>query len=245
VISEFVNRLLREHHEGEMTAESRALRVFGHCRPRNREPQRFGSLNQLARKSMADAERKLSNGKSRIDFQTDPSKYRHWKLSVDGEVATLLMDVDEKATLFEGYELKLNSYDLGVDIELADAIERLRFEHPQVKVILLRSAKPRVFCAGANIRMLAGATHAHKVNFCKFTNETRNGSKTPAKPPAFHDLRDQCTAAGGGYELALAADHIMMIDDGSSQFRCRNCRCWLCCPAPAGSLASPTSAGAP
>src|SRR6476469_7867950 len=115
---------------------------------------------------MADAERKLSNGQSRIDFQTDPSKYRHWKLKIDG---------DEKGTLFEGYELKLNSYDLGVDIELADAIERLRFEHPQVKVILLRSGKPRVFCAGANIRMLAGASHAHKVNFCKFTNETRNG----------------------------------------------------------------------
>src|SRR5262245_32503220 len=132
-------------------------------------------LNDRVRTSMADAERKLSNGKSRIDFQTDPSKYRHWKLAVDGEVATLLMDVDEKGTLFEGYELKLNSYDLGVDIELADAIERLRFEHPQVKVILLRSGKPRVFCAGANIRMLAGATHAHKVNFCKFTNETRNG----------------------------------------------------------------------
>src|SRR5256885_488424 len=124
---------------------------------------------------MADADRKLNNGKSRIDFQTDPSKYRHWKLNVEGEVATLLMDVDEKATLFDGYELKLNSYDLGVDIELADAIERLRFEHPQVKVVLLRSAKSRVFCAGANIRMLAGATHAHKVNFCKFTNETRNG----------------------------------------------------------------------
>src|SRR2546421_6563576 len=123
---------------------------------------------------MADAERRLNNGKSRIDFQTDPSTYRHWKLTVDGEIATLLMDVDEKGTLFEGYELKLNSYDLGVDIELADAVERLRFEHPQVKVILLRSGKPRVFCAGANIRMLAGATHRHNVNFCKFPNETRN-----------------------------------------------------------------------
>ncbi len=107
---------------------------------------------------MADAERKLSNGKSWIDFQTDPSRYRHWKLSIDGDVATLVMDVDEKGTLFEGYELKLNSYDLGVDIELADAIERLRFEHPEVRVILLRSGKPRVFCAGANIRMLAGAS---------------------------------------------------------------------------------------
>ena len=100
----------------------------------------------------------MSNGTDRIDFATDPSRYRHWKLSVDGDVATLLMDVDENAPLFEGYQLKLNSYDLGVDIELADALERLRFEHPQVRVILLRSGKPRVFCAGANIRMLAGAT---------------------------------------------------------------------------------------
>jgi benzoyl-CoA-dihydrodiol lyase len=166
---------------------------------------------------MADAERKLSNGKSRIDFQTDPSKYRHWKLELDGEVATLLMDVDEKGALFEGYELKLNSYDLGVDIELADAIERLRFEHPEVRVILLRSGKPRVFCAGANIRMLAGATHAHKVNFCKFTNETRNGIEDASEASS---LRTICvingTAAGGGYELALAADHIMLVDDGSS-----------------------------
>ncbi|HMJ28378.1 MAG TPA: 2,3-epoxybenzoyl-CoA dihydrolase, partial [Xanthobacteraceae bacterium] len=147
----------------------------------------------------------------------DPSKYRHWKLKVDGEVATLLMDVDEKGALFEGYELKLNSYDLGVDIELADAIERLRFEHPQVKVILLRSGKPRVFCAGANIRMLAGATHAHKVNFCKFTNETRNGLEDASEASGLSTI---CvingTAAGGGYELALAADHIMLIDDGSS-----------------------------
>src|SRR5262245_59732111 len=111
---------------------------------------------------MADAERKMTYGRTRVEFETDPSRYRHWKLTVDGDVATLLMDVDEKGSLFEGYELKLNSYDLGVDIELADAIERLRFEHPQVRVILLRSGKPRVFCAGANIRMLAGSTHAHK-----------------------------------------------------------------------------------
>ena len=166
---------------------------------------------------MADAERRLSNGKARIDFQTNPASYRHWKLKVDGEVATLLMDVDEKSPLFEGYELKLNSYDLGVDIELADAIERLRFEHPAVKVILLRSAKPRVFCAGANIRMLAGATHAHKVNFCKFTNETRNGIEDASESSGVATI---CvingSAAGGGYELALAADHIMLIDDGSS-----------------------------
>jgi benzoyl-CoA-dihydrodiol lyase len=166
---------------------------------------------------MADAAPRLSNGRTRIDFQTDPAKYRHWKLEVEGDVATLLMDVDEKGTLFEGYELKLNSYDLGVDIELADAIERLRFEHPEVKVILLRSAKPRVFCAGANIRMLAGVTHAHKVNFCKFTNETRNGIEDAS---AASGLSTICvingTAAGGGYELALAADYIMLIDDGSS-----------------------------
>jgi benzoyl-CoA-dihydrodiol lyase len=166
---------------------------------------------------MPGSDLRLSNGRSRIDFQTDPAKYRHWKLTVEGEIATLLMDVDETGGLFEGYELKLNSYDLGVDIELADAIERLRFEHPGVRVVLLRSAKPRVFCAGANIRMLAGATHAHKVNFCKFTNETRNGIEDASETSGLCTI---CvingTAAGGGYELALAADHIMMIDDGAS-----------------------------
>src|SRR5438067_9873685 len=166
---------------------------------------------------MAGEDRVLANGARHIDFQTDPSRYRHWKLKVDGDVATLTMDVDEKGGLFEGYELKLNSYDLGVDIELADAIERLRFEHPQVKVILLRSGKPRVFCAGANIRMLAGATHAHKVNFCKFTNETRNGIEDASEVSGLFTI---CvingSAAGGGYELALATDHIMLVDDGSS-----------------------------
>jgi benzoyl-CoA-dihydrodiol lyase len=166
---------------------------------------------------MAEADRPLANGKTRIDFQTEPSQYRHWKLNVDGDVATLLMDVDEKAGLFEGYELKLNSYDLGVDIELADAIDRLRFEHPQVRAVVLRSAKPRVFSAGANIRMLAGATHAHKVNFCKFTNETRNGIEDLSENSG---LKTICaingTAAGGGYELALATDYIMLVDDGSA-----------------------------
>src|SRR5947207_9360980 len=161
---------------------------------------------------MSDSERKLSNGRARIDFQTEPSRYRHWKLSVEGEVATLLMDVDEKAALFEGYELKLNSYDLGVDIELADALDRIRFEHPAVKVILLRSGKPRVFCAGANIRMLAGASHARKVNFCKFTNETRNGIEDASEVSGLFTI---CvingTAAGGGYELALATDHTMVV----------------------------------
>src|ERR1700751_3916391 len=169
---------------------------------------------------MADAhapERPLANGQTRIDFQTEPSRYRHWKLKIDGDIATLLLDVDEKGALFDGYELKLNSYDLSVDIELADAIERLRFEHPQVRAVVLRSGKPRVFCAGANIRMLAGASHAHKVNFCKFTNETRNGIEDLS---ANSGLQSICaingTAAGGGYELALAADHIMLVDDGGS-----------------------------
>jgi benzoyl-CoA-dihydrodiol lyase len=166
---------------------------------------------------MAEVGRKLANGATRIAFETDPSRYKHWKLSIDGEVATLAMDVDEKGGLFEGYELKLNSYDLGVDIELADALQRLRFEHPEVKVVLLRSGKPRVFCAGANIRMLAGSTHADKVNFCKFTNETRNGIEDSSENSGQKTI---CvvtgSCAGGGYELALAADHIMLVDDGSS-----------------------------
>src|SRR6266511_3142586 len=166
---------------------------------------------------MAGEDRVLAGGAKYIDFQTDPSRYRHWKLDVAGDVATVTMDVDENAGLFEGYQLKLNSYDLGVDIELADAVQRLRFVHPEVKAVVMRSAKNRVFCAGANIRMLAGATHAHKVNFCKFTNETRNGIEDSS---AASDLKTICvingTAAGGGYELALAADHIMLVDDGSS-----------------------------
>jgi benzoyl-CoA-dihydrodiol lyase len=166
---------------------------------------------------MAEATRKLAHGATRIDYQTDPSRYRHWKLNVDGEVATLVMDVDEKGGLYEGYELKLNSYDLGVDIELADALQRLRFEHPDVKVILLRSGKPRVFCAGANIRMLAGSAHGDKVNFCKFTNETRNGIEDSSENSGQKTIAVVTgSCAGGGYELALAADHIMLVDDGSS-----------------------------
>src|ERR1043165_1007683 len=168
---------------------------------------------------MAEAAPKATtNGANKaIDFRTEPARYRHWKLGVDKEIATLTMDVDEKASLLGGYELKLNSYDLGVDIELADAIERLRFQHPQVKVIILKSGKDRVFCAGANIRMLAGATHAHKVNFCKFTNETRNSIEDASENSGQKYL---CvvngTAAGGGYELALACGHIMLVDDGSA-----------------------------
>ena len=166
---------------------------------------------------MAGEDRVLAGGKTFIDFQTDPSRYRHWKLAVEGEVATLTMDVDENGGLFEGYQLKLNSYDLGVDIELADAVQRLRFEHPEVKVVVLRSGKARVFCAGANIRMLAGATHAHKVNFCKFTNETRNGFEDSSENSGQRFITVvNGTAAGGGYELALATDHIILADDGSS-----------------------------
>ncbi|WP_420403122.1 2,3-epoxybenzoyl-CoA dihydrolase [Nisaea sp.] len=152
-----------------------------------------------------------------IDFRTDPTRYKHWKLEFDGSRADLVMDVDEQGGLFEGYELKLNSYDLGVDIELYDAIQRLRFEHPEVKVVVLRSAKDRVFCAGANIRMLAGAAHAHKVNFCKFTNETRNYMEEASAESGQKYLAAVTGAcAGGGYELALATDHIILTDDGSS-----------------------------
>jgi benzoyl-CoA-dihydrodiol lyase len=152
-----------------------------------------------------------------IDHQTAPAHYRHWQLSVDGAIATLTMDVDESGGLFDGYELKLNSYDMGVDIELYDATQRLRFEHPQVKAVVVRSAQQKVYCAGANIRMLAGATHAHKVNFCKFTNETRNGIEDASAHSGqryFAAVAGSC--AGGGYELALATDHIMLVDDGSS-----------------------------
>jgi len=154
---------------------------------------------------------------ARIDFQTEPGRYRHWKLAFEGEVAELIMDVDENAGLFPGYQLKLNSYDLGVDIELADAVQRLRFEHPEVKVVVLRSGKERVFCAGANIRMLAGSSHAHKVNFCKFTNETRNAMEDASRASGQKYIcAVRGTAAGGGYELALATDLILLADDGNS-----------------------------
>lgn len=152
-----------------------------------------------------------------IDFATHPDRYRHWTLKVDGAVATLTLDVDEDGGLRPGYTLKLNSYDLGVDIELYDAIQRLRFEHPDVGAVLVTSGQDRVFCAGANIAMLAGATHAEKVNFCKFTNETRLGMEDASAHSGQRYIAAIAgTAAGGGYELALATDHIILVDDGAS-----------------------------
>jgi benzoyl-CoA-dihydrodiol lyase len=161
----------------------------------------------------------MTSGKNAqpVDFATDPSRYRHWKLSFDGPVATLALDVQEDAGIRDGYKLKLNSYDLGVDIELHDAVQRLRFEHPEVRSVVITSAKDRMFCAGANIYMLATSSHGWKVNFCKFTNETRNGLEDSS---ASSGLKFICavngTCAGGGYEIALACDEIVMIDDRST-----------------------------
>jgi benzoyl-CoA-dihydrodiol lyase len=152
-----------------------------------------------------------------VDFETHPSKYRHWRLAFEGEVARLRMDVREDAPLREGYRLKLNSYDLGVDIELADAIQRLRFEHPEVRVVVVESAKDRIFCAGANINMLATSGHAFKVNFCKFTNETRLALEDASRASGLKSVAAlNGTCAGGGYELALACDEIVLVDDGNS-----------------------------
>jgi benzoyl-CoA-dihydrodiol lyase len=152
-----------------------------------------------------------------IDFLCDPSTYRHWRVQYGGNVANLFMDVDEKGGLFEGYDLKLNSYDLGVDIELADIVQRMRFEHPEIGAVVMQSGNDKVFCAGANIRMLGGAEHSHKVNFCKFTNETRNtfeAAGSDSNQPYICAVKGSC--AGGGYELALACDYIMLADDGST-----------------------------
>src|SRR6201987_5114427 len=152
-----------------------------------------------------------------IEFETQPSRYRHWKIERDGEVAYLIMDVATDGGLVPDYELKLNSYDLAVDIELNDAVQRLRFGHPQVRTVVIKSGKDNVFCAGANIRMLGRPTHGHKVNFCKFTNETRlaiEDASENSKQSYMAAVTGAC--AGGGYELALAADHIMLVDDRRS-----------------------------
>ncbi len=152
-----------------------------------------------------------------IDFDTDPTRYKHWRIEIDGDVASLVMDVDPAGGLSSEYELKLNSYDLAVDIELNDAVQRLRFEHPEVRAVVIKSGKDNVFCAGANIRMLGKATHGHKVNFCKFTNETRLAIEDAcenSKQSYLAAVTGAC--AGGGYELALAADHIMLVDDRRS-----------------------------
>ncbi len=156
-------------------------------------------------------------GTQEVSFDTDPEHYRHWRMSVDGPVAALTLDVAEDAGIRPGYELKMNSYDLGVDIELYDAVQRLRFEHPGVKAVVISSLKDRMFCAGANIKMLAQASHGWKVNFCKFTNETRNGIEdATASSGQTYIAALNGTAAGGGYELALACDQIILVDDGAS-----------------------------
>src|SRR5213592_1997387 len=152
-----------------------------------------------------------------VDFRTEPAGYKHWKLTFDGPVATLAMDVREDGGLRPGYELKLNSYDLGVDIELYDALQRLRFEHPEVGAVLLTSGKERVFCAGANIFMLGASSHGFKVNFCKFTNETRLAMEEASAQSGIKFLAAvNGVCAGGGYELALACDEILLVDDGSA-----------------------------
>ncbi|HLL75625.1 MAG TPA: 2,3-epoxybenzoyl-CoA dihydrolase [Pyrinomonadaceae bacterium] len=152
-----------------------------------------------------------------INFETSPDRYKHWRLEIDGRVATLSMDVQEDETLADGYKLKLNSYDLGVDIELADAVQRLRFEHPEVRVVVVKSLKPRIFCAGANIYMLGTSSHAFKVNFCKFTNETRCSIEDASQNSGQRYVAAlNGTASGGGYELAIACDEIYLVDDGNS-----------------------------
>src|SRR5690242_10310805 len=167
--------------------------------------------------SALDVETTMSDAPAPVDYQTSPDRYRHWSMKFEGPVATLTMAIDEDAGLREGYKLKLNSYDLGVDIELNDAVQRIRFEHPEVRTVVLTSGKDKVFCSGANIFMLGVSSHAWKVNFCKFTNETRNGLEDSSRNSGLKFLAAVNGAcAGGGYEVALACDEIILVDDRSS-----------------------------